>query len=76
MTEKGITVTDSTQTLTPDTSGYADVNGLHPYWESYGDGPPLVLVHAGMLTIELNFAALIPTLAQTHRVIGIEQQGH
>jgi len=62
--------------LAPTDSGYADVNGLHLYWERYGDGPPLVLLHGGMLTIELNFASLIPTLAASHTVIGIEQQGH
>jgi pimeloyl-ACP methyl ester carboxylesterase len=63
-------------TLTPTESGYAPVNGLQLYWESYGEGPPLVLLHGGMLTIELNFATLIPTLAGSHRVIGVEQQGH
>lgn len=63
-------------TLTPTDSGYADVNGLHLYYERYGEGPPLVLLHGGMLTIELNFAGLIPTLSQTHTVIGVEQQGH
>jgi pimeloyl-ACP methyl ester carboxylesterase len=36
-----------------------------------GTGTPLVLLHGGMLTIELNFGALIPTLAATHRVIGV-----
>jgi pimeloyl-ACP methyl ester carboxylesterase len=64
------------QTLTAADSGYADVNGLELYWERYGDGPPLVLLHGGMLTIDLNFATLIPTLAATHTVIGVEQQGH
>jgi len=64
------------QTLTPDDSGYAHVNGLRLYWERYGEGPPLVLLHGGMLTIELNFATLIPTLAASHTVIGVEQQGH
>lgn len=63
-------------TLAPHTTGYADVNGLHLYHEVYGEGPPLVLLHGGMLTIDLNFAGLIPTLAQTHTVIGVEQQGH
>ncbi|MGH8862912.1 MAG: alpha/beta fold hydrolase [Jatrophihabitantaceae bacterium] len=58
------------------TSGYADVNGLHMYYEVYGEGSPLVLLHGGMLTIELNFAGLIPTLAQRHQVIGVEMQGH
>ena len=62
--------------ITPSTTGYADVNGLHLYSETYGAGAPLVLLHGGMLTIDLNFASLIPTLAQTHTVIGVEMQGH
>ena len=62
--------------ITPTTTGYADVNGLHLYYETHGSGAPLVLLHGGMLTIDLNFATLIPTLAQTHTVIGVEMQGH
>ncbi len=58
------------------TSGYADVNGLHMYYEVCGEGTPLVLLHGGMLTIDLNFASLIPTLATKHRVIAVECQGH
>src|SRR3982750_4741672 len=57
-------------------SGYADVNGVHMYYESHGEGTPLVLLHGGMLSIDLNFAGLIPTLARKHRVIGVELQGH
>jgi len=63
-------------TLRPTESGYADVNGVHMYYETYGAGTPLVLLHGGMLSIRLNFAGLIPTLAQQHRVIGVELQGH
>jgi pimeloyl-ACP methyl ester carboxylesterase len=66
----------TTATLEPSRTGYADVNGLHMYYEEYGDGSPLVLLHGGMLTIELSFAGLIPTLSQRHRVIGVEMQGH
>jgi pimeloyl-ACP methyl ester carboxylesterase len=55
---------------------YADVNGLHLYYEEHGDGSPLVLLHGGMLTIDLNFAALIPTLADRHRIVAVEMQGH
>ena len=58
------------------TSGYADVNGLHMYYETVGEGTPLVLLHGGMLTIDLEFATLIPTLAEKHRVIAVELQGH
>src|SRR5438046_1254344 len=66
----------TTTTLGPRVTSYADVNGLHMYYEIYGEGSPLVLLHGGMLTIDLNFATLIPTLARTHRVIGVEMQGH
>lgn len=66
----------TTPELAPDTTGYADVDGVHMYFETYGEGTPLVLLHGGMMTIELNFAGLIPTLAGRHRVIGVELQGH
>jgi pimeloyl-ACP methyl ester carboxylesterase len=62
--------------MEPSHTGYGDVNGLHMYYEVYGAGSPLVLLHGGMLTIDLNFATLIPTLARKHRVIGVEMQGH
>jgi pimeloyl-ACP methyl ester carboxylesterase len=62
--------------IAPTGTGYADVNGLHLYYETYGSGAPLVLLHGGMLTIDLNFASLIPTLARSHTVIAVEQQGH
>ena len=55
---------------------HAEVNGLHLYYEQYGEGPPLVLIHGGLMTIELNFASMIPTLAARHRVIAVELQGH
>lgn len=66
----------SPDTLAPDRTGYADVNGVHMYFEVYGGGTPLVLLHGGMLSIRLNFADLIPTLSQRHQVIGVEMQGH
>jgi pimeloyl-ACP methyl ester carboxylesterase len=62
--------------LAPHDTGYVDVNGVHMYVEQYGDGSPLVLLHGGLMTIDLNFASLIPTLAARHRVIGLELQGH
>ena len=63
-------------TVAPTTTGYADVNGVHLYVETYGAGTPLLLLHGGMLTIDLDFADLIPTLAGRHLVIAVEQQGH
>ena len=58
------------------TSGYADVNGLHMYYEVQGEGSPLVLLHGGVQSIDLSFAGLIPQLVGRHRVIGVELQGH
>src|SRR3954447_19420588 len=61
----------------PTSSGYADVNGLHLYYEQHGEtGSPLVLLHGGVLSIDLNFTALIPRLAPRHRVVAVEMQGH
>ena len=57
-------------------TGYADVNGLHMYYELHGQGTPLVLLHGGVMTIDLSFAELIPTLSRSHLVIGVEMQGH
>ncbi|HEX4224772.1 MAG TPA: alpha/beta hydrolase [Pseudonocardiaceae bacterium] len=58
------------------TSGYVDVNGLHMYYEAHGEGTPLVLLHGGVVTIDLSFADLIPTLAESHQVIAVEFQAH
>src|SRR5215813_310472 len=66
----------TTERLQPHVTGYADVNGLHMYYEIYGEGSPLVLLHGGMLTIDLNFSTLIPSLADRHQLIGVEMQGH
>ena len=65
-----------TRTAEARTTGYVDVNGVHMYFEVHGEGTPLVLLHGGMMTIDLSFATLIPTLATKHTVIGVEMQGH
>jgi pimeloyl-ACP methyl ester carboxylesterase len=55
---------------------YADVNGLHLYYEEHGEGSPLLLLHGGLVTIELTFGVALPALAQHHRVIAVELQAH
>ena len=55
---------------------YAHVNGLDVYYETHGDGEPLVLLHGGLLTIEATFAEALPRLAKYRKVIAIELQGH
>jgi pimeloyl-ACP methyl ester carboxylesterase len=59
------------------TAGYANVNGLRMYYEIHGaGGTPLVVLHGGLLTIDVTFGALLPELAQDRQVIGVELQGH
>lgn len=60
----------------PRQSGYAAVNGLNMYYEVHGEGPPLVLLHGGITTIETSFASILPVLAKTRMVIAVEQQAH
>jgi pimeloyl-ACP methyl ester carboxylesterase len=55
---------------------YADIEGLHLYYEQIGEGPPLVLLHGALLTLEAGFGVAIPVLAQHRRVIAVELQGH
>lgn len=55
---------------------YAPLNGLHLYYETRGTGPPLDLLHGGVLTIDLNFGPLHEPLAASRQVIAVELQGH
>jgi pimeloyl-ACP methyl ester carboxylesterase len=68
---------ESTAAATLRRTGYAPVNGLQMYYEIHGAGHPLVMLHGGLETIEFSLGAgLLPSLAETHQVIAIEQQGH
>jgi pimeloyl-ACP methyl ester carboxylesterase len=64
------------QQIKPSATGYAPVNGIKVYYEVYGEGQPIVLLHGSYYTIEMNWAQLIPELAKTRKVIAIEMQGH
>ena len=55
---------------------YASVNGLQLYYETHGSGRPLVLLHGGLMTIDLNFGPLLEPLAASRQVIAVELQGH
>jgi len=60
----------------PTDSGYAPVNGIKVYYEVYGEGRPIVLLHGAFWNIEMNWGQLIPELSKTRKVIAIEFQGH
>jgi pimeloyl-ACP methyl ester carboxylesterase len=69
--------TDSTGVTAPSfESGYSDVNGIKMYYEVYGEGKPLVLIHGGGSTIQTSFGRIIPLFAKTRKVIAVELQAH
>lgn len=57
-------------------SGYSEVNGLNMYYEIYGEGKPLVLIHGGGSTIQTTFEKVIPLFAKSRMVIAVELQAH
>lgn len=61
-----------------ESKGYAFVNGIRMYYETYGAKKdfPLLLIHGGASTIESTFGKIIPLLAKEHYLIAIEEQAH
>jgi len=56
--------------------GYSELNGIKMYYEIYGQGKPLVLIHGGGSTIGTTFGRIIPMLARHRQVIAVELQAH
>jgi pimeloyl-ACP methyl ester carboxylesterase len=70
-----MTTTEPT-TQAPPRGAYADVNGVHLYYEIHGEGRPLVLLHGGLMSNE-TFGPVIPALVAAGRqVIAPDLQGH
>lgn len=46
------------------------------YYEVYGEGKPIVLLHGSFMNIPLNWSHIIPLLAKDRKVIAVEMQGH
>jgi pimeloyl-ACP methyl ester carboxylesterase len=64
-----------TQATSSQNGHYVKANGLNMYYEEYGSGEPLVLLHGGMATSN-NFAHLIPAFSKQFRVITPDSRGH
>ncbi len=58
------------------TPGYVSVNGLKMYYEIYGEGQPLVLLHGAFSAIGTSFGKLIPELSGQRKLIAFELQAH
>jgi pimeloyl-ACP methyl ester carboxylesterase len=53
---------------------YQNVNGVKLYYEEYGQGIPLLLIHGGLSSIE-TMAPVIPELSKKFRVIAVDCPG-
>lgn len=65
------------QNQAPATKGYAEIDGLQLYYESYGESAiPLILLPGSLSGIQTAFGQIIPHLSATRRVIAIDPQGY
>src|SRR6187397_354490 len=60
---------DAQQPLTPASFGYAPVNGSKVYYEMYGAGDPIVLLHGAYMTINSNWSELIPFFPKQEKLL-------
>jgi len=78
--EKGKNTTNNKMEKITDTlnfkNGHSEVNGLRMYYEIYGKGKPLVLIHGGGSTIQSTFEKVIPLFAKSRKVLAVELQAH
>jgi pimeloyl-ACP methyl ester carboxylesterase len=57
------------------TSGYIPIRGSRIFFETTGEGEPVLLLHGGLGTID-DFASQRPTLAGCFKVVAFERPGH
>jgi len=57
-------------------SGFSEVIGIKMYYEIYGQGKPLFLLHGGGSTIQTTFGRVIPLFSKDRQLICVELQAH
>ncbi|NML71299.1 alpha/beta hydrolase [Chryseobacterium sp. RP-3-3] len=62
--------------MEPKEKGYKQVNGIRMYYEVYGSGKPVVLIHGGGSSILFDFKEIISRLEGQFQLIGIDLQNH
>ena len=54
---------------------FIQVNGLRMYYESCGEGIPVILLHGGLETSQM-WAPVVPTFSKNYQVITPDSRGH
>jgi pimeloyl-ACP methyl ester carboxylesterase len=54
---------------------YVEVNGIKMYYEEYGSGYPLILIHGGISSIQM-WEKQISIFSKHFRVIAVDSRGH
>lgn len=62
--------------MNPIEKGHKWVNGIQMYYEIYGSGKPLVLIHGGGSSILFDYKEVISRLETQFQLIGIDLQNH
>src|ERR1700724_895498 len=70
-----MTMTTDWTTQAKGSGEYAEVNGIKLYYETHGSGRPLVLLNGGLMSGE-TFGPVLPLLAERHKVVAVDLQGH
>lgn len=59
----------------PTKSGRLEINGVSYFYQVFGKGEPLLLLHGGLGQTEM-FGPVLTTLAKQRQVIGVDLHGH
>jgi pimeloyl-ACP methyl ester carboxylesterase len=54
---------------------YVDVGGVKTWFDSWGSGPPLILLHGGLVT-NATWEPTAPAIAEHFHILGPERRGH
>jgi proline iminopeptidase len=65
----------TTPAVYPQQDGFVDAHGVLIYYETFGNGSPLVVVHGGPGADHTYFLPYLLPLARTHRLIFIDERG-
>ena len=75
LTTSDVTIAQPSSATMPTDSGRVEANGVNYYYEIYGEGEPLLLLHGGLGNIDM-FGSVLPALAESRQVIGVDLHGH